>query len=82
MDKEFAQSLKMLLSKRNVEIQTKALVQEISYNEGTKKYNCKYLQKDAEYIISADKVLMAVGRRAYTQNLFVDNLSIELIEVR
>ena len=28
MDKEFAQSLKMLLSKRNVEIQTKALVQE------------------------------------------------------
>lgn len=77
MDKEFAQSLKMLLSKRNVEIQTKALVQEISYNEGTKKYNCKYLQKDAEYIISADKVLMAVGRRAYTQNLFADNLSIE-----
>lgn len=45
MDKEFAQSLKMLLSKRNVEIQTKALVQEISYNEETKKYNCKYLQK-------------------------------------
>ena len=77
MDKEFAQSLKMLLSKCNVEIQTKALVQEISYNEGTKKYNCKYLQKDAEYIISADKVLMAVGRRAYTQNLFADNLSIE-----
>ena len=37
MDKEFAQSLKMLLSKRNVEIQTKALVQEISYNEETKK---------------------------------------------
>ena len=77
MDKEFAQSLKMLLSKRNVEFQTKALVQEIRYKEETKKYNCKYLQKDAEYIISADKVLMAVGRRAYTQNLFADDLSIE-----
>lgn len=77
MDKEFAQSLKMLLAKRNVEIQTKALVQEISYDEGTKKYSCKYLQKDAEHIVLADKVLMAVGRRAYTQNLFTENVRVE-----
>lgn len=77
MDKEFAQSLKMLLTKRNVEIQAKALVQEISYDEETKKYSCKYLQKDAEHTVSADKVLMAVGRRAYTQNLFTENVGLE-----
>lgn len=76
LDKEFAQSIKMLLKKWNVEIYAKAIVQEIKWDSNESKYYCIYKEKDAEMTVKADKVLMAVGRKANIENVFTDNLDI------
>lgn len=78
MDKEFAQSIKMLLTKQGVKIHTKAMVQEITKNQD--KYICHYVEKAKEErneTVSSDAVLMAVGRKAYWDNLFIDNLQVD-----
>ena len=78
MDKEFAQSIKMLLTKQGVKIHTKAMVQEIKKEQD--KYICHYVEKAKEEkneTVSSDAVLMAVGRKAYWDNLFIDNLQVD-----
>lgn len=78
MDKEFAQSIKMLLTKQGVKIHTKAMVQKITKNQD--KYICHYVEKAKEErneTVSSDAVLMAVGRKAYWDNLFIDNLQVD-----
>ena len=76
LDKEFAQSIKMILKKWNVEIYAKAMVQEIKWDSNESKYYCIYKEKDTEMTVDADKVLMAVGRKANIENVFTDNLAI------
>ena len=68
MDKEFAQSLKMILTKRGAQIKTKAFVTKITEENG--KFTCQYKIKDKVEEVTADAVLMAVGRRPYSDNLF------------
>lgn len=76
LDKEFAQSIKMILKKLNVDIYAKAIVQEIKWESDESKYYCIYKEKDTEMTVKADKVLMAVGRKANIENVFIDNLAI------
>ena len=65
MDKEISQSLKMLLKKRDVDIHTGARVVEI--REGL---TCVFTEKEVEQTITADQILICIGRRPNTEGLF------------
>ena len=75
MDKEFAQSIKMLLTKRGAQIKAKTAVSKIEA-DSTGKITCHYTEKGKEETASADAVLMAAGRRAFSQGLWSDDVDI------
>lgn len=75
MDKEFAQSLKMMLTKHGAQIHVKSMVSKIEKQDG--KYICHYTEKDNKQTAQADCVLMAVGRRPYSANLFGAGFTVE-----
>ena len=68
LDRELAQSLKMLLKKRGVAVCTGARVDAVRQNpEGG--LICEYTAEKPE-TAEADRILVAVGRRPYTEGLF------------
>ena len=74
MDKELSQSLKMLLKKRNVDIHTGALVQEIRRKEDSSgALECVYSEKEKECVAEADGILICTGRKPNTECLFADD---------
>ncbi len=76
MDKEISQNLAMILKKKGVKINTSAKVSEVLTNEdGTK--CCKFEMKGKEGEVSANKVLVAIGRRANIGNLFGEGFEVE-----
>lgn len=76
MDKEISQNLAMILKKRGVKINTSAKVSEVLTNEdGTK--CCKFEMKGKEGEVSANKVLVAIGRRANIGNLLGEGFEVE-----
>ena len=77
MDKEIAQNLKMILKKRNVDIHTKAKVEEIVEGaEGT--LICRYTEKETLQEIETDGILVAVGRRANTDGLLGNGMKLDM----
>ena len=73
MDKELGQSLKQSLKKKGADIHTGAMVQSLeSTNEGIL---CTYTEKDTICTCTAQAVLIATGRRPYTDGLFADDLA-------
>lgn len=70
-DIDLAKRLKQALGKRGIKIETQAQVTAI--DGGT----VKYLKKDAECEVHADRVLMAVGRIANTDGLNLEAAGIE-----
>ncbi|MGN0483638.1 MAG: dihydrolipoyl dehydrogenase [Lachnospiraceae bacterium] len=77
MDKEIAQNLKMILKKRNVDIHTKAKVEEIT--EGADgALICKYTEKEKMQEVTVDGILVAVGRRANTEGLFGEGVELSM----
>lgn len=66
-DTDLAKRLKQSLGKRGIEINTQAQVTSISENGG--EYTVTYTRKGKEETVVADKVLMAVGRRANVGSL-------------
>lgn len=77
MDKEIAQNLKMIMKKRNVGIHTGSQVKEIVL-DGSEGLLCRYIEKDKDCEVHADGVLIAAGRKAYTQGLITKNSSEEV----
>lgn len=74
-DTDLAKRLKQSLGKRGIEIQTQAQVQKIEKAEdGSLKVN--FMKKEKEEQTEADYVLMAVGRRANTESLNLDDIGI------
>ena len=72
MDRELGQNLQQILKKQGVEVLTNAMVQSL---EQTADGLCVHLlQKGAEKTVTGEKVLCAIGRRAYWDDLFVDGL--------
>ncbi|MDY4839462.1 MAG: dihydrolipoyl dehydrogenase [Lachnospiraceae bacterium] len=77
MDKEIAQNLKMILKKHNVDIHTKAKVEEIT--EGTDgALICRYTEKEALQEVEVDGILVAVGRRANTEGLLGEGIELSM----
>lgn len=78
MDKEIAQNLKMILKKRGVDIHTGARVEEIARAEDGEDLVCCYVEKDKLYEARADGILIATGRKAFTEGLMTEDSSPEI----
>lgn len=70
-DSDLAKRLKQSLSKRGINIEVQAQVTRIDGNTVT------YIKKEKEYIVQADKILMAVGRRPNTDGLNLEAAGID-----
>lgn len=74
-DTDLAKRLKQSLGKRGIEINTQAQVTAVSENDGV--YEVSFTRKGKEETVVADKVLMAVGRRANLGSLNLEHIGIE-----
>ena len=74
-DTDLAKRLKQSLGKRGIEINTQAQVTGISEEAG--EYKVSFIRKGKEEAVAADKVLMAVGRRANLDSLNLADVGIE-----
>ena len=74
-DTDLAKRLKQSLGKRGIEINTQAQVTSITENSG--EYTVTFTRKGKEETIVADKVLMAVGRKANVASLNLADAGIE-----
>ena len=70
-DSDLAKRLKQSLSKRGINIEVQAQVTRIDGNKVT------YIKKDKEFMVQADKVLMAVGRRPNVDGLNLEAAGID-----
>ena len=74
-DTDLAKRLKQSLGKRGIEINTQAQVTLITENSG--EYTVTFTRKGKEEVVVADKVLMAVGRKANVASLNLADAGIE-----
>ena len=74
-DTDLAKRLKQSLGKRGIEINTQAQVTSITENSG--EYTVTFTRKGKEETVVADKVLMAVGRKANVASLNLADAGIE-----
>lgn len=74
-DTDLAKRLKQSLGKRGIEINTQAQVTSVSETDG--EYVVSYTRKGKEESVIADKVLMAVGRRANVGSLNLADAGVE-----
>lgn len=74
-DTDLAKRLKQSLGKRGIEINTQAQVTSVSETDG--EYVVSYTRKGKEESVAADKVLMAVGRRANVGSLNLADAGVE-----
>ena len=74
-DSDLAKRLKQSLGKRGIDIQTQAQVTSISESEGS--YTVSFTRKGKEETVVADKVLMAVGRRANLDSMNYEEIGLE-----
>lgn len=75
MDKEIAQNLKMILKKHKVDIRTSAKVEGIAGAEDGFGLVCRYVEKDQLCEVTGDGILIATGRKAYTEGLITEESS-------
>ena len=74
-DTDLAKRLKQSLGKRGIEINTQAQVTSIEKLDS--EYRITYLRKGKEETVFADRVLMAVGRKANISSLNLSDIGIE-----
>ena len=74
-DSDLSKRLKLSLSKRGIEINTQAQVTGIALDEDG--YKVTYTRKGKEEVVVADKVLMAVGRKANVDSMNLADVGIE-----
>ena len=77
-DSDLSKRLKQSLGKRGIEICTQAQVTDIVQQDGC--YKVTYTRKDKEETVEADKVLMAVGRKANVASLNLSDIGIEFTQ--
>ncbi len=77
MDRELSQNLALILKKQGVEIHAKAGLKQIEKAENGK-LACFYEEKGKACSASADKVLIATGRRANAAGIAADSLGLPI----
>ena len=75
-DTDLAKRLKQSLSKRGISIETQAQVTSITECDADA-YTVSYTRKGKKETVTAEKVLMAVGRRANLASLNLDDIGLE-----
>ena len=76
LDREFSQSLSMVMRKRGINVQTGAMVSAIAAEDGD--LVCRYAVKDVPDEVRADRVLVCTGRRPATEGVFAPGIGPEL----
>lgn len=76
MDREISQNLAMILKKRGVVIHTGAQVQQIVQADG--ELQCTFTDKNGEQTVAADGVLIAIGRKPNTDELFSNGFTVKM----
>ena len=76
MDRELGQNLQQIMKKQGVEVLTGAMVQSLEETENGLAVHV--VQKGAEKTVAGEKVLCAIGRRAYWDGVFADGLTPEV----
>ena len=74
-DSDLSKRLKQSLGKRGIEINTQAQVTAIEETDGV--YKVSFTRKGKEEVVEADKVLMAVGRKANVGSLNLADIGLE-----
>lgn len=73
LDREFSQNLAMILKKQGVDIRTGCTVQSVTTSpEGL---SCLFSSRSGEETVTAQGVLVSVGRRANVEGLFAEGLN-------
>lgn len=75
MDRELGQNLQQIMKKQGVEVLTNAMVQSLEQAESGLAVHV--LQKGAEKTVTGEKVLCAIGRRAYWDGVFAEGMNPE-----
>lgn len=75
-DRDISQSIRLQMKKDGVEVHTQAMLKEIRQSGGA--LTCVYDEKGALAELTADRVLMSVGRRPETEGLFAPEAVPEL----
>ncbi len=69
MDKEISQNLKMIMKKRGISVFTKTSLDKIEMTN--ERLQCYISENESKKELVVDTVLFAVGRKAYTEQLFM-----------
>ena len=80
MDPEVQRTLQRILKKQGMEFILGAAVQSVETARGKAKVTYKLKKDDSEASIDADTVLVATGRRAYTDGLGLKELGVEMTD--
>ena len=80
VDSEIASELNRSARRRRISVKTSAEVKEIKKQADA--FEVVYQQKGKEKTAAAEKVLMAVGRKPYTEGLNLENVGVNLSEKR
>jgi len=79
MDGEVQKSFQRILKKQGMEFIMGAAVQKTEIAKGKAKVTYKLRKDDSEHEIEADAVLVATGRKPYTQGLGLEALGVEML---
>ena len=82
LDKEIGRSVSMVLGKRGVDIHTNSRVEEITPGSDGKTLRCIYEKKGKACEAEGEMVLIAAGRRPYTDGLICDESSEEVKQLK
>lgn len=77
MDKDCGKALQRVLKKQGVRFHLQHMVTEVTGNSKGVKVKAQSRKNEEEIILEADYCLIAIGRRAYTDNLGLENVGIE-----
>lgn len=80
MDAEVQKTFKRILGKQGLNFVLGAAVQGVETTKTKAKVTYKLRKDDSEHIIDADTVLVATGRRPFTDGLGLDALGVEMSE--
>jgi dihydrolipoamide dehydrogenase len=80
MDNELTEAAKQAYEKQGIEFTLNAEVTDSSVSDGEVELTYTDREDDSEQTVTADKVLVSVGRRPYTDGLGLDNVGLETDE--
>ncbi len=80
MDAEVQRSFQKILTKQGLKFIMGAAVQKTETNKTKAKVHYKLRKDDSEHVLDADAVLLATGRKPYTDGLGLADLGVEMSE--